>query len=107
MQDVPLHLPTFSFIPDQSLNCCTMESSDIMSSIEFVTSVECSIVGVPLTGEFEVARCDILSFIGGIEPTDKGFDHEIEQEWGEGVSLEGPSPDSHRWGMAVGCDELC
>ena len=42
MYAVTLHLSMFSFMPDQSLNCWTMESSDIMSSTEFVTSVPSS-----------------------------------------------------------------
>ncbi len=60
---------------------------------------QCSVVGVPLTGEFKAAGCDVVFLIGGIEPYDKGFNHKIEEKWGEGVSLEGPPSDFHRGGV--------
>ncbi len=37
-----LNLPTFRWMLDHSLNCYNMESSDIKSSTEFVTSVPSS-----------------------------------------------------------------
>jgi hypothetical protein len=40
----------------------------------------------------ETTRGDIIALLRGLQPPDKGLDHEVEDERGERVSLESASP---------------
>ena len=47
----------------------------------------------------------MVSFLFASEPADEGFHHKVEEEWGEGVSLEGASEECDVYGGAIWGEE--
>ena len=57
---------------------------------------ESAVIDIPLAGQFEAARGDIIALDRGNEPSNERFNHQVEKEGREWVPLNGPPSKPHR-----------